>query len=432
MNRFKAFTLIELLVVIAIIGILSGFIFVSLSGALDAAQDAKRKADVASIEKAIMVYKTLGNPLLDTSGSCELIPDGSGCDIVNDPNFQDYLKNIPTDPDGNTYYIYSSDGIDFTVAASLSNGNIYYYDSTTGFSEQPSEPPELPNLFADWHKAWININNSGSEIANYQIRVPVNFVPGIQDDFGDIRFGSNDGSVAYDYWMESKIDGSSAVFWVKVPIVPAGESHFSIFYNHTTGTIATTSNGNNTFEFFDDFLGTSLDTNKWTTGTLDVSVSAGSAIFTGTASVHKSKHTTVTFGTNYAVRARSKNYNITTARYCYLGFGTYETNQNHSATYDQYLSNTRLYTTNNGASTLNPNNLSVDFDFHVWEIIRNASTSVILYKDAETSNNTTNISSWSLPVQVNIYGQANVEVDWFLVRKYISSEPTYQSITFLE
>ncbi|MFA5368649.1 MAG: prepilin-type N-terminal cleavage/methylation domain-containing protein, partial [Candidatus Paceibacterota bacterium] len=52
----RAFTLIELLVVIAIVGILSGFIFVSMSGATNAAKDAKRKSDLAAIAKAVTMY----------------------------------------------------------------------------------------------------------------------------------------------------------------------------------------------------------------------------------------------------------------------------------------------------------------------------------------------------------------------------------------
>ncbi|MDD4409927.1 MAG: prepilin-type N-terminal cleavage/methylation domain-containing protein, partial [Candidatus Pacebacteria bacterium] len=59
--KYKAFTLIELLVVIAIIGILAGFIIVSMSSAQGAASDARRKADINQLSKAIMIYKT-NNP----------------------------------------------------------------------------------------------------------------------------------------------------------------------------------------------------------------------------------------------------------------------------------------------------------------------------------------------------------------------------------
>jgi len=47
----KAFTLIELLVVIAIIGILAGFIIVSMGGASDAANDSRRKTDINQLSR---------------------------------------------------------------------------------------------------------------------------------------------------------------------------------------------------------------------------------------------------------------------------------------------------------------------------------------------------------------------------------------------
>jgi len=57
MQKTKAFTLIELLVVIAIIGILSGLIIVSMSGAQNAAKDARIKADMDQMRSAAEIFK---------------------------------------------------------------------------------------------------------------------------------------------------------------------------------------------------------------------------------------------------------------------------------------------------------------------------------------------------------------------------------------
>ena len=55
-NR-KGFTLIELLVVIAIIGILSGTVIVSMSGAQSTAKDSRIKSGLGQLRTAAEVYK---------------------------------------------------------------------------------------------------------------------------------------------------------------------------------------------------------------------------------------------------------------------------------------------------------------------------------------------------------------------------------------
>ncbi len=121
----QAFTLIELLVVIAIIGILAGFIIVSMGGASDTANDSRRKADINQLAKAVMIWKT-NNP--DT-----LFPvDMDGCNIGDDCIDIFGSASVLRDPNG-SYYTYSSaDGTDFTITSELSNNNDYSFESSTG------------------------------------------------------------------------------------------------------------------------------------------------------------------------------------------------------------------------------------------------------------------------------------------------------------
>ncbi|MDD4409657.1 MAG: prepilin-type N-terminal cleavage/methylation domain-containing protein [Candidatus Pacebacteria bacterium] len=126
MNK-QAFTLIELLVVIAIIGILAGFIIVSMGGAQGAASDARRKADINQLSKAIMIYKT-NHP--DTP----LLIDADGCNIGSDCSSDEIFgsASVLRDPNGSYYSYESADGVDFTITSRLSNANNYSFDSSTG------------------------------------------------------------------------------------------------------------------------------------------------------------------------------------------------------------------------------------------------------------------------------------------------------------
>lgn len=82
-------------------------------------------------------------------------------------------------------------------------------------------------------------------------------------DFGDVRFTDDDGVTLLDYWMESKVDGDYAVFWVKVKD-DLSSSPATIYVYYGKNDANTMSNGDNTFLLFDDFLGTSLNVSKWT------------------------------------------------------------------------------------------------------------------------------------------------------------------------
>ena len=119
----KGFTLIELLVVISIIGILLGLSVFGLQGARQASRDARRKADLESIRSGLEIFKadcnkyyvgsSLPSPLVGIPSS----PYSSSCLATNT-----YISLIPSDPIPGTYaYAYSSDGITYTLCASLEN-----------------------------------------------------------------------------------------------------------------------------------------------------------------------------------------------------------------------------------------------------------------------------------------------------------------------
>ena len=69
-NDRRGFTLIELLVVIAIIGLLASIILADLSFARVKAEDAKRMADVRSIQTALEAYNIDHNACLLYTSRC--------------------------------------------------------------------------------------------------------------------------------------------------------------------------------------------------------------------------------------------------------------------------------------------------------------------------------------------------------------------------
>ncbi|MFA5432039.1 MAG: prepilin-type N-terminal cleavage/methylation domain-containing protein [Candidatus Paceibacterota bacterium] len=133
-----AFTLIELLVVIAIIGILSGLIVVSMNGSINSANDAKRKANIDAIRKALIVYGTLNRGVYPTG-----IPEAAGCNISSNgattnrcvnlaSALLELLPVLPIDPVSG-YYTYISNGTDFTLSSILSSKVSYEYSRSGGY-----------------------------------------------------------------------------------------------------------------------------------------------------------------------------------------------------------------------------------------------------------------------------------------------------------
>jgi hypothetical protein len=102
------------------------------------------------------------------------------------------------------------------------------------------------------------INSSHDAGTNYQIKITIHYGSGVdnhenvylnsccREDFGDIRFTDDDGITLLDYWMERKVDGDYATFWVKVvDDLSTDPATIYVYYGNPTAT--TTSNLENTF-----------------------------------------------------------------------------------------------------------------------------------------------------------------------------------------
>jgi len=117
----------------------------------------------------------------------------------------------------------------------------------------------------DYRKSHKIEGSSAGAVTDYQVRIKAHYGVGTDSgedvylnehcrtDFGDIRFTSDDGVTELSYWMEEKVDGDYAIFWVKVPSIPASPDTATIYIYYGKSDAVTTSNGENTFVQFHNF-----------------------------------------------------------------------------------------------------------------------------------------------------------------------------------
>ena len=83
-----------------------------------------------------------------------------------------------------------------------------------------------------------------------------------QGDFRDIRFTLDDGITTLNYWIEENEVWNYAKIWVKIPGDLSSESKTIYIYYGKEDAISA-SNGNNTFDLYEDFNSGNLDLGKW-------------------------------------------------------------------------------------------------------------------------------------------------------------------------
>jgi hypothetical protein len=126
---------------------------------------------------------------------------------------------------------------------------------------------EVANASPDWLPGWsyrrpISLSPA-TPVADYQVLVTLttstmgNPYANIKADGSDIRFTGSDGAALQDYWVESWDNTGTSQIWVEV--TASGTS--TIYMYNGNAAAGSTSDGDATFDFFDDFNG---DLSKWT------------------------------------------------------------------------------------------------------------------------------------------------------------------------
>ena len=115
---------------------------------------------------------------------------------------------------------------------------------------------------AGWRFSRTVTLSTPTTLANYQVKVTLttgllgNPYTDINSDGSDLRFYDNSNNLC-SYWIESFSNTGTSTIWVKV--VSSAASSIIMYYGNASATAV--SNGTNTFDFFDDFLGASLAPN---------------------------------------------------------------------------------------------------------------------------------------------------------------------------
>jgi len=204
---------------------------------------------------------------------------------IFDTTWINWTWDNPSDTDLVKVIVYINDSFQTDVIFPINYFNVTGLDPDTKYTISTHTVDIAGNINQTWvnHTArtasqsgdgsWqyyrdINIQeNCGNTLVNYQVMVELNNTnfPVEADISGaDIRFtDANDDELSY--WIESwDYVNNNSIIWVNVSSIPAGGSAIiRMWYGNPLAESAI--NGDATFEFFDDYDESSLDSNKWQT-----------------------------------------------------------------------------------------------------------------------------------------------------------------------
>jgi hypothetical protein len=308
----------------------------------------------------------------------------------------------------------------------------------------------------NWLTGWTYrkshiISYAASAGTNYQIRIKVYYGSGVDSgenvysngkcrtDFGDIRFASSNGTTILNCWMETKVDSSNAVFWVRViDDLSAVNAVIYVYYGKADAAYpylaSARAHGDATFLFFDDF---SVDLSRWnrekTSGVYPQIPSGTDYVRCGGGSTsspygHTSIGSSPTYSTflNGAIEFSLRTTTNALGEVVYRG--NYASNTGYKARYDCRSGTEQSFMKPpySGWSGFGPTVTRFGDGTGVWYrgTVTVSGSTFRIYKDGVLENTATDAtysSSGEIALQ-NHYG-IWTDYDWIAVRKFVDTEP---------
>jgi hypothetical protein len=282
----------------------------------------------------------------------------------------------------------------------------------------------MTTAYREWKYREIPITIANpSSTEGVQEWINIYFYDGMDENGADIRFSDILG-VTLPYWIETKTSTYFKV-WVKLPA-----SATTIYFYYGNPSATSESSGTNTFDFFDDFEGTSLDSSKWTRrGTYGSTViSGGIAQISGPAADNnweiQSTGAKVAFNTGiYEFSAKVAVDADNSARRWMVG--TEDSASTSATLFIVTSAGARAYYTSVPGTTQTTGRTSAITSYTQLKIINNG-TSTRFYEDnvLKATHSTTVPATPQGLVLGSRSDDVPLSVQWCRVRKYVATEPT--------
>ncbi len=259
---------------------------------------------------------------------------------------------------------------------------------------------------------------------NFQTKITITRAdfPGMQSNYADIGLYDDTAKTELPFWIDqSQTNANVATVWFK------SGSNNNIYLHYGNSTTSSAGNGAATFEFFDDFLGTTLG-NAWVpTITSTATLTVGDGVVTFDAPTRTNATISKGLTPPYRIEARTKVYST------YLGSGLIRVRGlgglGDTGIFD--VGGSKLVAYFNSSNS----NQQIPADTYVkWRAAHTGGSTNIwsIYNEDGTQIYSTTYSG--NPATINLSagdaggGTGKFSVDWVMARKYAATEPTVTSI----